>query len=571
MWQWFVETLRIYPEIAIFLTLGLGFWLGKLKIGSFSLGVVTCTLLAGVLVGQLEISISGNVKSTFFLMFLFAVGYGVGPQFFQGLKGDGIQQALFSVVQCVAVLVTAVVVGKFLGYDAGATAGLLSGSSTISAVLGVATDSINQLGITAAEKKAMLDGMPVAYAVTYLFGTAGSAWILASLGPKILRVDIVAECRKYEEEMGGALSASHDRLSGYTQFVLRAYRLTDPAWVGRTVRDFEGSFGYAVPGSTRPRLVIERLRQDGRIVEATPDIVLAKDAVMAIAGRREYVLEVADRLGPESDDQELLDLELLILDVVVTNKALTGRTLTDLIKDDLQTHGRGVFLRKIIRAGVAMPVTANFTLQRGDTLTLVGSRADVERAAPFIGYADRVTEETDMVVMGIGIVIGALIGALTFNLGGVPLSLSTSGGALIAGLVCGWLRSVNRTFGRIPAPALWVFNNIGLNAFIAVVGISAGPAFFAGLQAQGLQLFVAGIVVTTVPLVIGLLVAKYVFRMKAPIALGACAGARTTTAALGAIEAAAKSNVPALGYTVTYAVGNLLLTTWGVVVVLLMT
>jgi putative transport protein len=217
-----------------------------------------------------------------------------------------------------------------------------------------------------------------------------------------------------------------------------------------------------------------------------------------------------------------------------------------------------------------MPLNAGFKLDRGDTVTLVGSRADVERAAEAIGYADRVTEGTDMVVMGIGIVVGALIGALTFHVGGVPLGLSTSGGALIAGLVCGWLRSVNRTFGRIPAPALWVFNNIGLNTFIAVVGISAGPGFVAGLKAQGLQLFLAGLVVTTVPLVFGLLIGKYLFKMKAPIVLGACAGARTTTAALGAIEEEAKSKVPALGYTVTYAVGNTLLTVWGVVVVLLM-
>jgi len=570
MWHWLVETLRTYPEIAIFLTLGLGFWVGKFKVGSFSLGVVTSTLLAGVLVGQLEITISGHVKSVFFLMFLFAVGYGVGPQFFRGLKGDGVQQVLFAVIQCVAVLVTAVVVAKFLGYDAGGAAGLLSGSSTISAVLGVATNSINQLGIGDAEKQAMLDAMPVAYAVTYLFGTAGSAWILASLGPKILRVDIVEESRKYEEEMGGSLASGQDRLSGYTQFVLRAYRLADPAWVGRTVREFEASFGEVpgVPGRTR--LVVQRLRQGGRITEVSPGTLLAEGAVMAIAGRREFVLEAAGRLGPEVDDRELLDLEILLLDVVVTSKAIAGRTLVDIVKADLQHVGRGVFLRKILRTGVEMPITANFKVERGDTVTLVGSRADVERIAPLIGYADRVTEETDMVVMGAGIVIGALIGALTFELGGVPLSLSTSGGALIAGLVCGWLRSVNRTFGRIPAPALWVFNNIGLNTFIAVVGISAGPGFVAGLQAQGLQLFVAGLIVTTVPLVIGLLVGKYVFRMKAPIVLGACAGARTTTAALGAIEAEAKSKVPALGYTVTYAVGNTLLTVWGVAVVLLM-
>jgi putative transport protein len=571
MCQWLVETLRTYPEIAIFLTLGMGFWIGQFKIGSFGLGVVTSTLLAGVLVGQLGITISPNVKSTFFLMFLFAVGYGVGPQFFRGLKGDGVQQVLFAVLMCLAVLACAVIAGKFLGYSAGATAGLLSGASTISAVLGVATDGINQLGITAEEKKAMLDAMPVAYAVTYLFGTAGSAWILASLGPKILRVDIAEESRKYEAEMGGTLGANDDRLTPATQFVMRAYRLRDAAWAGRTVRELEESFGAATTDGRPIRVFVERIRQQGGIVEPKPGTRIERDAVVVIAGRREVVLARAGAIGEEVDDRELLDLELLILDVVVTNKALAGRPLLDVVRTDLQEVGRGVFARKVVRAGVEMPFNAALQLDRGDTLTLVGARADVERAASAIGYADRVTESTDMVVMGAGIVIGALIGALTFYVGGVPLGLSTSGGALIAGLVCGWLRSVNRTFGRIPAPALWVFNNIGLNTFIAVVGITAGPGFVAGLKAQGLQLFVAGLVVTTVPLIFGLLTGKYLFRMKPPIVLGACAGARTTTAALGAIEEEAKSKVPALGYTVTYAVGNTLLTVWGVIVVILMT
>jgi putative transport protein len=371
--------------------------------------------------------------------------------------------------------------------------------------------------------------------------------------------------------MGGTLASNEDRLTPATQFVMRAYRLRDATWAGRTVREFEESFGTATADGAPIRVFVERMRQDGQIIEPAPDTRIGKDAVLAVAGRREVVLARADALGQEVDDRELLDIELLLLDVVVTNKALAGRPLIDVARTDLREIGRGVFARKIIRAGVEMPLNAGLTLDRGDTLTLAGSRADVERVAAAIGYADRVTEATDMVVMGFGIVIGALVGALTFYVGGVPLSLSTSGGALIAGLVCGWLRSVNRTFGRIPAPALWVFNNIGLNTFIAVVGITAGPGFVAGLKAQGLELFLAGIVVTTVPLVVGLLLGKYVFRMKPPIILGACAGARTTTAALGAIEAEAKSKVPALGYTVTYAVGNTLLTVWGVAVVLLMT
>ena len=564
MLDWFSTTFRTYPELAIFLTLALGFWFGQFKFKSFSLGVVTCTLLAGVLVGQLSITISPHVKATFFLMFLFAVGYSVGPQFFRGLKGDGIQQALFSILQCVAVLVVSVLAGRVLGYDAGQTAGLLSGASTISAVLGVATNSIGQLAIGASQKQTMLDGMPVAYAVTYIFGTAGSAWILASLGPKLLRVNLADECRKYEEEMGGSLTAERERLSGYTTFTLRAFRLTDPVWIGKPIRELEASFGET-------RTFVERLRQNGQIIEPTPDTILQKNAVLAIAGRRQVIVERAERLGEEVDDKELLDIELQLLDVVLTNKSLADMTLGELAQSDVGQSGRGVFVRKVVRGGLEMPMTIGLKLGRGDVLTLVGSKTDVERVAPKIGYADRATDQADIVVVGLGIVIGGLIGALTFHVGGVPLSLSTAGGTLIAGLVCGWLRSVNRTFGRIPAPAIWIFNNLGLNTFIAVVGISAGPSFVAGLKAQGPELFIAGVVVTIVPLVVGLLAGKYVFRMKAPIILGACAGARTTTAALGALEAEGKSKVPGLGYTVTYAVGNTLLTIWGIVVVLLMT
>jgi putative transport protein len=561
MLEWIFDTLRAYCEIAIFLTLALGFWVGRLKVGSFSLGVVTSTLLAGVLVGQIGIDISPHVKSTFFLMFLFAVGYAVGPQFFRGLKGDGVQQVIFAVFVCVAVLATAVLTGKLLGYNVGTTAGLLSGASTISAVLGVATDSINQLPIAAEQKGEYLDAMPIAYAITYLFGTAGSAWILASLGPKLLGVNLEEECRKYEAEQGGGLQATESRRSAYTEFTVRAIRI-NREWFGKTIDELERSFPM--------RTFVERLRSNGEIVDAKPNLRIPEGAVIALAGRRSLILEREATLGTEVDDRELLDVEVETLDVVITNKTLAGKTLGELAEQDLAGAGRGVFLRKILRSGVQLPLTFGLRVDRGDTLTLVGAKPDVERLVPLIGYADRPTEQTDMVVMGAGITLGALAGAVTIHLGGIPLSLSTSGGALIAGLVCGWLRSVNRTFGRIPGPALWVFNNIGLNIFIAVVGISAGPKFVAGLMSNGLSLFVAGLIVTTVPLVLGVLGGKYVFRMKPPIVLGACAGARTTTAALGAIEAEAKSSVPALGYTVTYAVGNTLLTIWGVVVVLLM-
>ena len=561
--NWFVETLRTYPEIAIFLTLALGFFVGGLKFGKFSLGNVTGVLLAGVLVGQLDIVISPHVKAVFFLMFLFAVGYSVGPQFFRGLKSDGLPQVIYAVIVCVACLFSTVIAASIADYSIGQAAGLLAGACTISAVLGVATDTLGQIGLTPEKIQANVDAMPVAYAVTYLFGTAGSAWFLASVGPKILGVDLARACADYEAKMGGTTDTS-DQMSVYRRLSTRAYTVRKNSdLVGKPVEVFEAQFAA-------PRVSVLRVRRDGKVCEVEPKLVIAAGDVVGLVGPRELLLKVEADLGAEVDDRELFDVPMEILDVVITNKAYAGWTLQSLRNSKATEQARGVFLRKLVRAGQEMPFNPGTKVDRGDVLQLIGPAGAVNQAAKELGYADRATEKTDMVFMGLGITIGALIGALSVKVGQVPLSLSTSGGALMAGLVCGYLRAIHPTFGRIPAPALWVFNNVGLTAFIAVVGIASGPGFVAGLKSAGISLLLWGVFVTTMPFVVGLLAGKYVFKMHPGINLGACAGARTTTAALGAITDAAKSNVPALGYTVTYAVGNVLLITWGVVLVLIM-
>jgi len=573
--QWMVETLQHYPEIAIFLALALGFLIGPIKLGKFSLGNVTGVLLMGVLIGQLEITISSNVKSVFFLMFLFAVGYGVGPQFFRGLKSDGLPQVLFACLLCISVLISTFVAAKIAGYNVGQAAGLLSGAATISAVLGVASDSINNLGLPAGEAKRLIDAMPVAYAVTYLFGTAGSAWFLASMGPKLLRVDLAKVCKEYETKMGGGLTAEGS-LTTYSRVALRAYRIgSDSKYVGKTISDLEKglapSWDFAEKRRGPARVFIESIRTAGKIVDPDPAMVIQSGDVLAVAAAREVLLRHEADLGPEVDDRELLEFPAEVLDVVITNKNLAGKTLRQIAESE-QTHrnGRGLFLRQLIRGGQEMPWTPSTTVDRGDVLQIVGAKRDLERAVKDLGYVDRPTEQTDVVFMGLGIAVGAVIGAASLTVGGVPLSLSTSGGALIAGLVCGWLRSVHPTFGRIPSAALWAFNNMGLTVFIAVVGISTGPSFVQGLKEAGLSLFLWGIFVTVMPFVIGLYAGKYLFKMHPAILLGACAGARTTTAALGAIQDEAQSKVPALGYTITYAVGNTLLIIWGVIIVLMM-
>jgi len=561
MIQWFFATLRQYPEIAIFLALAFGYYFGKFTFKGIGLGAVTATLLAGVVIGQIGITISQPLKATVFLMFLFAVGYAVGPQFVRGVAKDGLPQAFFSVVQCVFSLLACVMIAKFAGYDLGYSAGLYSGSQTISAAMGLSTDAINRLGLEADKAKTLLDSMPVAYAVTYMFGTMGSAIVIAVLGPKLLGINLEAACKDYEEkqggtkELGGAGTAWH-------RWELRAYRVRVGGMAaGRSAAEAEA----LVPNA---RVFVQRIRRGGTILDATADTILQEDDVVAVAGPREVLVKALGE-AVEVDDRELLAVPVEGVDVYVTNRAVDGKTLAELAK---LPGARGVFLRKIVRGATAtaIPILPNTQVQRGDLLTIVGRTQDTAAATKLLGVADRATDVADVAFIGAWIVMGALLGAIVVKVGGAPITLSTAGGALIAGIVGGWFRSVKPSFGRIPTPTVWFMNSVGLNIFIAIVGISAGPGFVNGLKTQGIGLFLWGALATTIPLVLGMFVAKYLFRFHDALTLGIVSGSRTTTASLGLVCDQAKSQVPALGYTVTYAVGNTLLTIWGMILIMLL-
>jgi putative transport protein len=407
--EWIAASLRHYPELAIFLTLAIGHWLGSFRLGSFNLGSVTGVLLAGVFVGQLGIAISPNVKAVFFIMFLFAVGYGVGPQFFKGLKSDGVTQALFAVVQCAISLLSVYAVARFLGYDVGTAAGLLSGSQTVSAVLGVATDAINRLDVPADQKTVFIDHMPVAYAVSYIFGTAGSAWLLATIGPRLMRVDLAAECKQLETQLGAG-EQELGVISAARRFEVRTFRLTNERMANQTVAALEERL-------RETRTAIERIRQGNDIVDAEPATVVRLGDVLAVVGRREVVVQDLN-IGPEVQDFELMDFPSEILDVVVTNKAVAGKTMKEIAESDIgRVQGRGVFLRGLVRGEHEMPFTQGTTVDRGDVLRIVGAKRNVERAAAELGYADRPTNATDLVFVGTGIVVGGLVGALTIQVG----------------------------------------------------------------------------------------------------------------------------------------------------------
>lgn len=557
------------PSMALFLTLCLGFLIGKLKYKMLALGTVTSVLLVGVVFGILfpEVQILPPLKNTFFLLFLFAIGYSVGPQFFRSFKKTGLPQVLFACVMCAVCLGVSWLVAKIAGYNAGEAVGLYAGAQTISAAIGVGQETINGLDISQAMKTAQDNVIPVMYAVCYVFGTAGSAWIIAFLGPAMMGglKKCRQDCVQMEAEMGESLINQPGYASSRREVTFRTYKVSNPWFTssGRKVAELEDY----VDKQGR-RLFVDRIRHNGNIIDTpAPGQLIYPDDEVVLSGRREFIIGEESWIGDEVVDPQLLEFAIKITPVMVRNKEVDGKTVKDLLS---QPFMHGVIIREIKRAqNVNVPVRENTVVERGDYLTLVGLPYDVSTAAKSIGLAENQTNATDIIFLSLGILIGGIIGVLSFKAGNVPVSLTTSGGALIMGLIFGWWHSRRPNYGQIPQSAVWIFRELGLNMFIACVGLQCGPHFVQGFEQVGWMIFVWGAVATTVPLVIGILLARYAFKFRPGTALGCVAGSRTTTAALGAVEESLHSSVPGLGYAITYAIGNTLLILFAVVMVIL--
>jgi len=554
--QILIDALRHHPEIALFLTLAIGYWFGDLKFGSFSLGVVPSTLIAGLLIGQLGINMPEMLQQTFFLSFLFAVGYSVGPQFFGALKKDALPQVAFTLIVCASGFLTAWAIAKGMGYGPGLAAGLVAGGLTNSGTVGVAVANITQVGLDAQRAAAEGGLIGIAYAVTLPFSGIFTAWFLSSAAPKIMKIDLPQVSKELETKIGTHKGAGEQ---AYRPVVARAYRLANAAFAGRTPRELAAALQGAV---------VTRFRQGTNIVDTDVQAAIPQGATLVLSGSPHALFAAKDTIGPEVEDNELLAYPAEELDIVVTNKKAVGRTVQDLDQHELGHYGRRLFLMQVTRGGQQLAATPDLKIERWDVLTIRGARKYVDDLAKTLGTADRPTTKSDVAFLGVGIVIGGLVGLITFHVGGIPLGLSTGVGALLAGLVWGYLRSRYRTFGAIPAPALWVFNNVGLSGFIAGIGLNAAPGLVAGLKTYGIGLVVSGLVLSFVPMIVGLLVGKYVFKFHPTLLLGAVAGARTFTPALGALQQAAQSSLPAVGYTLPYALGRIILAIFGIAILL---
>jgi putative transport protein len=561
--DWIAHLFSKNPELGVYLALGIGYWVGTRKFRGFSLGGATGSLLAGILIGAfVKVPVAGMAKSVLFLLFMFGIGYSVGPKFFKAMKGSGWRYGVIGLFVPVVGLLTAWIVAIVLKLDLGFAGGLVSGALTESPAIGTASEAISALtSIPDEAKQKLISHIAVADALCYVFGAFGVIYVCSTLGPKLLGIDLKAEAEKLEAEYGVKRTRA-GITSAWQPFEVRAYRVELSAKVvGKTVAAAERLQPDA-------RMFIQRIRRGQELIAATPDMVLQAGDALAVSGRRDVLVELLGEKATEVDDRELLDLPIASFDVFLTSKEFVGRTLESIAQDDA-VHS--VFLRKITRGTEEIPIGTRTVIERGDVLSVVGPELAVDRAAKRLGTIVRPVDATDFVAVGLAIFLGATLGATIFlPVGTTKIFLGTSVGTLLTGVMTGYLHSRWPLFGRVPDAAVSFMQAIGLSGFVAMIGLAAGPEFLPAVREAGLGLLVGGIFVTLVPQIAGLYFGRYILKANPLLLLGALSGAQTFTPALAAVQEKSGSSIAVLGYTGAVALGHVFLTTWGSVIVLLL-
>jgi len=546
---------RHYPQILIFLSLAIGYYVGKLRFKGFSLGSTASILLVAILLGQMDVIITPLIKSVAFALFIFTIGYKVGPQFFGGLKKTGLKYVVLTVFVAIVGLITALLLGKLFTFDQGTTSGLLAGALTQSSVIGTADDAIRNLSISAADKNALTSNIAVAYAITYIFGVAGLIFFY-KIVPKVFKINLKTDAHKLETKLLGSESSENNNFNIFPS--LRTYRVENKDIGGKTVAGLK----KLLP----PHLIIEKIKRNNVLITPEPDTIIHINDIIAIIGKHNEIVSVGGKIGPEINDPILHNLQNEVVKICISNPSIEGKTLGTVIKN----YGDHCYITRITHNNQQLPLKKETILFKGTILQVVGLKKSIQSLAHDIGYIERKKYTTDLILVSLGCFLGTLLGLITITIKSIPFTLGAGGGILLVGILFGWLHSKHPSTGNIPQAAQWLLTDLGLNLFIACVGLTAGPKAIGALKSHGPTLFIAGIILTLTPHILGLLFGRKILKLDYVLLFGALTGAGTATPSLNVVKDEADSLTPVLGFTVPYALGNFILTVWGTVIVNLM-
>jgi len=555
----FFEFLKTNPFLLLFLTVGLAVLVGKFSVKGYGLGMVAAAIIVGVALATwastygVKLQLDNFAKSLMYYLFMYGVGLRVGPSFFNSLKKDGITFTILAVVCAVLGLGLVVVLSKMFGLPPGAAGGVLAGSQTMSAAIGTAEMAVSQgaykvpAGSTPEAISAMI---ALGYGISYIWGTVGIILICKYL-PKWWGVDAKKAAKEYEEKFG-VPNLDDVGLSGYRPAGLRAYRLENKQTAGNTIAQLR---------QTYPQYRILNVVRGAEALGASPDLVMQMGDVVALGGRLEDLTANMGLLGPEVADTKALAIPLDQAEILVTQKGVVGKELKEFRQEDFAGQLQVVGMQ---RGGVPFPVGAETKLQRFDVLFVAGLKSAVNKVAEGLGRVARPSTATDLLTLSVGMILGLLIGGINVPVGSFKVGLGNAGGLLLSGIIVSSVVSRLRFFGSTPNAARNILEDLGLVAFVSIVGVNAGASLLAQLTgAVAVKIFIVGFIACTIPPFVTWALGFHLFKVNPAVLMGGVAGARSHS---GPCREAAKeigSSVPWVGFPVGYAVSGVLLTVFG--------
>lgn len=547
------HALQTIPGLAIFLSLAFGYAIGQVRLGPIQLGGVCGTLIAALLIGQLTIPVESGIKDVFFMMFIFALGYSGGPQFFANLNAKGLLLGLFCLIEVAAVLVLVLSATYYMQLDPGTAAGMMAGAATESAVVGTATDAISRLPLPPSEIIRLQGNVVTAYSITYICGLITIVIITSQVFPLLLRINLREEAEKLWLEMGGG--TANEGVSASPTVVGRAYRVD--AGAGYRVEEIQARLGQ--------QSSIVRIQRNGRTLPLAPHLRLRRGDHVLLVGYRASLIDTAHSLGHELADSSSMSVALNTYSVVLLEPKMAQQPLEAL------SLPSGVHVVSIQRGESLLPALPATQLQLQDVLQIYDTNPTASDGQSTL--LDNIGKKTpdklmsNLGITGLAIALGTLIGGFTLKLGGIPFSAGTGGGVLIVGMIMGWYHARRADLHSVNTDALALLKDLGLAGFIAGVGLTSGPQALTLIMQYGVTLPLLGIAIAIIPASLSLMVGHFILKLKAPVLLGAIAGQQCSTPALSAIQNACGNSTPLLGYTITYAISNVVLPLMGPLIV----
>jgi putative transport protein len=558
--HWLLQLLVHQPFVALFLVVAGGYALGRIQIKHVGLGATASTLILGIALSLLgaaygaDFQIPEFASTVFFNLFMFSVGMKVGPQFLVGLRRDAKNFVVIGLFVPFVSLGLMLLVREVVELPPGMVPGIFAGANTATPGLGAAQSAITSGAANVGDVTGdtAVANLSTAFAFTYCASVVLFAVMIRL--PDLLGRNSARAARELER----SLHATDQPLPGSTaEFfgapapgprVVRAYEIARPDLVGHTLGELR---------RLRPDVSIERVLRGGEVLELADDLQLRERDVVTLYGEVPELVAAAMRIGPEVAGAGAVDVGSQTVDVVAHRGPAIGKKLGDLAE-----AGYGLYLNAVFRAGDAIPFGPETIVQKGDVLRVTGSTARVDALERRVGKVVRASLSTDIVTLALGLALGGLAGAITIPLGSVVVQVGSAVGLLLVGMGLSILRTRNPMFGGpYPEPARQLIEDLGLNVFVAVLGLNAGTGVVHAIEQGAVgPILGAALIVGFIPPILAWLLGAYVLKMNDALLMGAVAGGRCSSPGMRAAEEATHSSVPTISYPATFAISNIVFT-----------